>query len=303
MKKAIKTMMMMLVASAFVLTSCKDDESVEDVKLTINPSATSGTHFVGDTLKLVINGKGNSDNALKNLTITESPTGGSPKTLVNEKLSGTDKIYNFERVITQADVNGSPITFSIKLEGEKGTAATISYVATISVVTPINVVPAAGLRLGSQSNQTVIQHFAKIAGDFNVYDLDASEANFQNDIDMVYYYGTTNKHSITSPSNTVMQGLYSGIQHWGKARTTGFYRMPQGDAGLFDQVIADDDDRKLIPYAAGKTYTDALTDVAAGDVFLFKTQEGKLGLLKVLSVTGATNSSGILDFRALSQID
>jgi hypothetical protein len=50
MKKAIKTIMMLFVASTFVLTSCTDDTDVKDVELTMIPAATSGTYFVSDTL-------------------------------------------------------------------------------------------------------------------------------------------------------------------------------------------------------------------------------------------------------------
>ena len=69
MKKVIKTMMMLFVASTFALTSCTNEtEEVENVEITMSPAATSGTHFVGDTLKLTVSCKGNADNKLKTLT-------------------------------------------------------------------------------------------------------------------------------------------------------------------------------------------------------------------------------------------
>ena len=64
MKKAMKTIMMLFVASSFILASCGTDTDVADVELTVVQGST--TYFVGDTLKVTVNGKVSTGNFVKN---------------------------------------------------------------------------------------------------------------------------------------------------------------------------------------------------------------------------------------------
>lgn len=300
MKKVIKTMMMMLVASAFVLTSCKDSEDPENVVLTINPSKTSGIHFVYDTLNIVINGKGNSDNKLKTLTITKAPEGKPTVTVANEKLSGTDKIYNLKDTFELSEVG--KITYTIKLEGEEGTAQTITYVATVMATDPIEAYPT-NLSVRGQT-QTQDDHFIGVSGAPTLFGTDLTKEEWETEVDIAYYYGTTNKHTICSPKNNTMQtSIYSGLSSFfANSRGTQFYKLAATDAGLYATLENEDDDRKLITFAEGKTFTDAITNLVNGDVILTKNQDGALGLLKVYSLTGTAASEAEMQFRVIYQV-
>lgn len=298
MKKVIKTMMMMLVASAFVLTSCKDSTDPEDVVLTLNPAKSSGVHFVGDILTIVVNGKGNSDNKLKNLKITRAPEGKPTETITNEKLSGTDKIYNLKDTFDLSDT--VKITYTIVLEGEKNTQ-TATYVATVKAVNPIDVTPS-NLSLRGQTQSA--DHFMQLTAPFSLYSVDATDAQWKEEVDLAYFYGTTNKHSITSPSNTTMQGLFQSANFassFSQSRVTGFYRMPAADNAVYQTIITDDDDRALVTYADGKTFTDNAFNLVNGETVLFKTKEGALGMFRVFSLTGTAAAEAEMQFRVIVQ--
>lgn len=298
MKKVIKTMMMMLVASAFVLTSCKDEDA-EDVVLTLNPSASSGVHFVGDVLSITVNGKGNADNKLKTLTITKAPEGKPTTTVISEKLSGTDKIYTLKDTFELSEVG--KITYTIKLEGESGTAQTATYVATVVAVNPIDV-ETNNVSLFGQTQDA--EHFMALTNPFSRYTLDATEDEWKNEVDLAYFYGTTNKHSITSPSNTTMQGLFTSAPiaaYFSGSRVTGFYRMPSSDYTIYNKIVTEDDDRSLVSYAEGKVYTDAINNLVNGEILLFKTKDGHLGMIKIFSLTGIQASDAEMQFQLLAQ--
>lgn len=308
MKKVIKTMMMMLVASTLILASCKDDEStIEDVKLTINPSASTGTHAAGSILKIVVNGKGNSDNKLKTLTITKAPSGSATTTLANEKLSGTDKIYDLIDTLptVPAGQEKVDITYTIKLEGEKGATQTVTYVATVVNVNPISVMPADVIDFKAQLTPEGGTHFLNLTSDFTQFSTDLSKADWSANVDVAYFYGATNKHTLASPDNTTMQGLYTGLKNDGyftSSRKTGFYKIGVSEGGtLYNKVVSDNDDAALVAYANGKTYTDLVNNLAPNDVILFKTQSGLLGLIKIGNAVGSTESSGVLPIQALVQ--
>lgn len=301
MKKVIKTMMLMFVASTLVLTSCKDDETIEDVKLTLNPAATSGTHAVGSVLKIVINGQGNSDNKLKTLKITKAPKGSATTTVADEKLSGTDKIYNLIDTLKEE----GEITYSITLSGEKGTTQTATYVATIVNVNAIQILPADQLSLKGQTQEGA-QHFMQMDQSFSPFSTDLSKTEWSTKVDLAYFFGTENKHTLTSPDNATMQGLFSGLKDGGyftTSRKTGLYKISATEGGtLYNKIVSDNNDAALTAYAAGKVYTDFLPNLAPNDVILYKTQDGLLGLIKIGNASGVSASNADLPFQALVQI-
>lgn len=303
MKKAIKTMMMMLVASTLVLTSCKDDETtIEDVKLTLNPATTSGTHAVGTALKIVVNGKGNADNKLKTLTITKAPKGSPTTTIADEKLSGTDKIYD---LIDSLKAEGE-ITYTITLTGEKGATQTATYVATVVNVNPIDFIPADVISFKAQLTAAGGTHFMNLSSDFLQFSTDLSKADWSSKVDVAYFYGATNKHTLASPDNTTMQGLYTGLKNDGyftSSRKTSFYKISASEGGtLYNKIISDNNDAALTAFASGKTYSDLINNLAPNDVILYKTQDGLLGLIKIGNASGNSESTGVLPVQMLVQI-
>lgn len=295
-------MVMLFAASALVLASCGDDTEVKDVELTLIPAATSGTHFVDDILSITLNAKGNSDNKLKALTIVKSATGSAPLTVYkNDKLSGTDFIYAFKDTLEDSDTG--TITYSFTLTGEKGNAAVKTYVATVRQVGLIDATPTV-ISLKGQLNTTNPLHFMKLTPPFTPYSTSLTKDEF-GACDLAFYFGSTNKFTISSPSDNVMQSLYSGLaSYWSVARVTGFYKAGANDLN-FDAILAGEVDVPVVNYAQGKTYTNTVANLVTGDVILFRTSTGKLGLIRVEAINPQTNQSNTnasMDVRVLSQL-
>ena len=304
MKKVIKTIMMLFVASAFVLTSCSDEE-VKDVELTMIPAAVSGTHFVSDTLTIRLNATGNDDNKLKSIKITKA-IAGQPGVITmyeNTKLSGTAFIYELKDTFESGEVGVNTIT--ITLTGEKGTAQTKTYTATVRAIgliestqTPVSLF---GQAAGAETQQFVA------LGSFSTFTIGEATANsnteLKNSIDLAFYYGASNKFSLASLDDAVMHTVYTGLStFWTSAdnsRITGMYKAT-GQAN-YATMEASGSDKDLLLFAEGKTFSKAINNLAVNDLILFKTKEGKFGLLKVTETTGATNSTAVLSFDGLVQ--
>jgi hypothetical protein len=301
MKKVMRTMVMLL-ASAVVLTSCGNDD-VKDVELTLIPSATSGTHFVNYELKITLNAKGNSDNKLKSLTIIRARTGASPQTVyTNQNLSGTDFILDFKDSLSILDTVG--VTYTFTLNGAKGNASVKNYLATVKQIGLLDVLEIP-VTLKGQTNSTAPLHFMKLTSPFTPYSTSVTESELIT-CDLAFYFGSSNLFTISSPSDNVMQSLYSGLLPiWSKnvVRTTGFYKAGPNDLN-YNTIATEEIDVPIVNYAAGKTFTNTITKLVTGDIILFKTATGKLGLIRVKAVNPATNqaaSNASIDLEMVAQ--
>jgi hypothetical protein len=308
MKKVIKTIMMLFVASTFVLTSCTDDEDVKDVELTMIPATASGSHFVSDTLSIRLNATGNDDNKLKSIKITKAIAGTAGVITIyeNTKLSGTAFIYDLKDTFQNNEVGVN--TYTITLTGEKGNAQTKTYTATVRA---IGLIESTGspVSLFGQTTGAESQQFISLTS-FTTFTVSQAIATnneaLKNSIDLAYYYGTTNNHSISSLDDAVMHDRYTGPgigSFWSSAdnkRITGLYKVPAG-AIAYNVIEASGSDKDLLIYAEGKTYSKTITKLATGDLILFKTNEGKIGLLKVSSATGDLASNAVFSFDGLVQ--
>lgn len=298
MKKAMRTIMMLFVASSFALTSCTS-EDVADVTLTTIPASTGTTFFVGDTMSVTINAKGNADNKLKSLTITKAVTGKATITYYTKDLSVTDYIFELKDTLDIQDTGA--VTYNITLTGEKGTAQTKAITINVSKVGFINETNGTPVQMFSHNYDG--PRFCQLTT-FETWSIDTVDnyEKLKNKIDLVSYYGTSNKFTLSSPDDAVMQSLYSGLSgFWtsGKARVTGLVRV--NGLTTFGAITSVGDDRLLVQFAAGKTYGKTVTNVAVNDLILYKTAGNKLGLIKVTSVNTATSGAEEVQFEAISQ--
>jgi hypothetical protein len=306
MKKAIKTIMMLFVASTFVLTSCTDDTDVKDVELTMIPAATSGTYFVSDTLSITLNAKGNSDNSLKSIKISKAIAGQSGVITIfeNTKLSGTDFIYVLKDTLQPGEVGIN--TYTITLTGEKGAVQTKTFTATVRAVGFIESTETPASLYGQSAGAETQQFIA--LGSFVTYTIPEATASgneaLKNTIDLAFYWGDNNKHSLTSLDDAPMHTQYTGLaSFWTSAdnkRITGLHKVPK-DVIAYNVIEASGTDKDLLIYAEGKTFGKAINNIAANDLILFKTKEGKIGLLKIESASGSSRSTAILTFDGLVQ--
>lgn len=107
-------------------------------------------------------------------------------------------------------------------------------------------------------------------------------------VDFVFAYGTTNKYYIGAPSNSDMLLSHPNMVGWGTKNATTF-ETTSITVAEFDAMINDAD----FPATVG---TDTkVNELAAGNVFAFKTLTGKIGLVKVNDTMGSAAASRAID--------
>jgi hypothetical protein len=268
------------------------------------PATTSGTYFVSDTLSITLNAKGNSDNSLKSIKISKAITGQSGIITIfeNTKLSGTDFIYILKDTFESGEIGVN--TYTITLTGEKGTVQTKTFTATVRAIgliestqTPVSLY---GQAAGAETQQFIA------LGSFVTYTLGEATATsntaLKSTIDLAFYYGSTNKFSLSSLDDAVMHSVYTGLStFWTSADNSRITGLTKVTGVNYATIEASGSDKDLSLLADGKTFGKAINQIAIGDLILFKTKEGKLGLLKITETTGATNSTAVMSFDGLVQ--
>lgn len=296
MKKLVKSVLMLSIASLAILSSCKKDDSnadVTNVKVDITTTPASPVPE-GSRIVLTVTSTGNTDNKLKSISVTRSQ-GSDQKVVLSKSLTGTTSTDTIPDTL----VSGT-YTYTVAVTGEKGSPAT----KTITVVTvapagaldvTANGVPLFGQTNGGGTNQ----NFMKLTSQFNNYNTTEFNAN-KSSIDLAYYFGNTNKATITSPTDNTMQGLYSGLS-WTGVNTTALYKTTLTSA-QYDAIVTSNSDAQITALAATvTTWVSSVNLLTTGNVILFKTAGNKLGLIKVENLTGTTANDSQIDLSVAVQ--
>jgi hypothetical protein len=297
MKKLVKSVLMLSIASLAILSSCKKEttDEVTDVTVTITPSPSASLVDVGTVLTLTIEAKGNTDNKLKKITVTSTQSGSA---LLSKTLS-----VNSTTEIVRDTLKKSNETYSytVTVEGEKGSPATKTYtVKTKTVAAGVNVtnaIPLFGQTNGAGTNANFMQ-LTDPHGTFSTSTFVANKAK----VDVAFFYGSINKATLTSPSDATMQGLYSGL-NWTGANVTKLYKTSMTVAE-FEAVATAKSDAAITTLAASvatSAWVSSISQLSRYNVILYKTAGNKLGLIKVdnLSATGPNDAE--ISLQVISQ--
>lgn len=289
---------MLSMASLVVISSCKKDDDVENVKVTVTPSPSTSTLPVGSVLTLTIEATGNSDNKVTEILVTSSQ---SSSVLLSKSVSGTSVVEVVRDTIRNA---GATYTYTVTVKGEKGDPATTSYTVQAQAAVGSGFTDALPnpVELYSQGQDSSLTSFMQLVNPFEQYDrARATFAANKAHIDLCFYYGSNNKFSLASPSNTQMQSVYSYIT-WTGAKTTQIAKTTVTPA-QYDAIVATESDSAIIAIANGvSTWSDQATNLVANqDVLVYKTKEGKKGLIKVVSTVGTDFQSAMISIEAVAQ--
>lgn len=295
MKKLVKSVMMLSIASLAILSSCKKEDSnaeVTDVKVDVTSSPSSVLE--GGIVTLTVTCTGNADNNLNSISVTRSGGSLASKTVLSTSLSGTSATK------TIVDTLGSgTFTYTVAVTGKSGSPATKTIsITTISAPKPVdvtNAIPLFGQTNGSGTNA----HFMQLTDPHGTFSTTTFAAN-KAKIDLAFFYGSTNKATLTSPSDLTMQGLFGGL-NWTGVNTTSLYKTSMTTA-QFDAIAAANSDSAITAAAASvATWVSSINLLAKDNIILYKTAGNKLGLIKVdnLSATGANDAE--INLRIISQ--
>lgn len=298
MKKLVKSVLMLSIASLAILSSCKKDDDnadVTDVKVDISSSPASPV-VIGTPYKVTIVCTGNTDNKLKSISVTRTATGMSDKVMLSTSLTGTSST---QEVWDTPGVEGS-YTYTAAITGEKGSPATKNITVTVipapgGINKTANPVPL----FAQQNDPGVNENFMNLST-FATYDNSEFTANKAN-IDLVFYYGNSNKATLCSPSDNAMQTqIYSGL-NWTGTNTTQLYKTSLTVA-QYNAIANGTTDTELTTMAAGvSAWSSTMTQLAVDNIILFKTAAGKIGLIRVNTLTGNSSTDGSVDISVVVQ--
>jgi len=147
--------------------------------------------------------------------------------------------------------------------------------------------------LGSHQSATG-SSFASITG--TVYNMTDAKTH-ADEVDFLYYYGTNNAATIAAPDDadaaTVFDNPAVGLQTWSVLNSTRFATTNMTPTD-FDGILND----LAIVAAAQTADKTTVINLDVNDVIAFKTDAGKMGLIKVVSIDGlAADGTITLDIK------
>jgi hypothetical protein len=295
MKKLVRSVLMLSMASIAILSSCSKTDSndeVTDVKVDITSSPVNPV-LINTVVTLNITATGNVDNKLKNISVTR----GDGKAVLSKSLSGTSATETILDTIGNADT----YTYTVAVNGEKGTAATKTITVTTKQPAGQLDVTQTAIPLFAQLHPSEEKHFIKLLDPFTPIGTSAFAAN-KSSIDLVYYYGGS-QHTLTSPTDQPMQtSIYKAPNFdWTGANSTLLFKTTMTPAE-FDAYQQGDSDEALVQLGKSiNTWGTSVKSLAGGDVLIYKTSTGKYGLIKIDAATGTSTSDSQIDLKFVAQ--
>ena len=304
MKKTIKTLLFLFVASSLVLVSCKKDDTTAtttvpngpvitlkdsfatgdyDLKaqnsiLNVNVTAQSGTILVTNKIERQVNSAAATTLSSGNVMATQI-NGFSLSLPVSSLLTGVTL------------VPGTMVTFTYSVTDSK--AQTTKTSITYTAVQNNSIATSNLIELGAQTNTMVEYKFLGIADNFTAYTAGASGTAKANSakIDFVYYYGATGLNSFAAPANVDGAQVIWGneIGGWATKNATQFKTTSITKV----QFLNYKDNLKTnvlintVDFSAGAV--DKVTGIKQDDVIAFKTASGTQGLI-YFSAVAADNA-------------
>jgi hypothetical protein len=304
MKKLIKSMLFLSMASLVVLSSCGGDDEpdpipVTDVKveITSNPASPVRENSI---VTFTVTATGNTNNRLKTVSVTRSRAGSSDATLVSKALSGNSATEIFVDTVTRGIH-----TYTVAVTGEKGSPATKTItINTTAAPRQLDVANAVPLFAQQNGNNGTSAHFMRLSDPFTTYTIGEIAANKTN-ADIGFFWGQQNGTTLASLNNQFFQSVYSGIT-WTGANQTLLFKTSITKAE-FDAIAASNTDTVITKLDAQiTTYATIANELELDDVVLFKTapggaSQGRMGLIRVDLINGTNGTDKEVSIKIISQ--
>lgn len=299
--------MSLLMGGLLFVTSCgKDDEPAVDLTPSLIVTTTPSANSDG-VIELEVG-------AELTISVTASTPAGFNTVRISDGINTDEQTRN--DLGLDATATSASATFIITIDGDAGDTSaitvtvvdeagetaieglTIELFFTGTPITAENVVLLAAPTddAGVKSSDTF--YSTNLNTIYSMDDVLGTSDPVSADIDFGYYYGTTNKASLTSISN---YGFEYGQAAWGTQNTT-LFRTTTLDAAGFDAITTEEE--LVTEFEVGSGEADQGIDLAVGDVIAFKTDTdktngGKFGLIKIVGITGTNGSDGKIDIEVL----
>jgi hypothetical protein len=290
--KSLSRLLALLLLLGIAMTACNKDEDETPTVVTPNINFVGGAGYtsddasmtVGAQFKVGINATPNASSGSKLSKFTVTRTFNNvPFTVLDSTLSSLST-FSIDMIAYANNAVGSE-RWSFKITDKAGEYKELSFnITTTASAGNINTYTA--VLMGGQGNTTVGSYYATTD---NIVMLQAQAVVNQGAIDFVYFYGSQNLATLAAPDDPTVGGGSGNLtlcENWTTKNATRFVATSILPAD-FDAIT---DDAAIVAAAASANLSKAnLLDV--DDVIAFKTEAGKLGLIKVSQlVTGDTGT-------------
>ncbi len=285
MRKLTNYFFVALAAVSMVFTSCEDEEALEpEISFFSGDGLITGdaTIKVGETASFSWQAeKGDANLSEFTIRLNNEDVPGFPNSDIEKD--------QYEDTWDTTLYTAGEYTFTFIVEDKDGLTASESITVTVEDA-DLSLSSYTAILMGGQSNSTYGSFLDADAG--KVY-LSSAASGVQGDIDIVYYYGSTNNATLAAPSDETVNGTgsssFSLTASWTTQNETTFNTNPGITADDFDDMTTD------ASIADISTSVTKVTSLAADDVVVFTTAEGKKGALKVVEVSG--EGSGTIEIQ------
>ncbi len=276
MRKLTNYFLVALAAVSMVFTSCEEEDALDPtISFFSGDGLITGdaTIYVGETASF----KWQAEQGDANLTeftirLNNEDVPGFPNTDIDKD--------QYQDTWDTTLYTAGTYTFTFIVEDKDGLTASESITVTVEDA-DLSLNSFTAVLMGGQSNASTGSFLDADAGE--VY-LSSAASGVQEDIDIVYYYGSTNNATLAAPSDETVNGTgsssFSLTADWTTQNETTFNTNPGISADDFDAMTTD------ATIADISTSVTKVTSLAADDVVVFTTAAGKKGAFKVLEVTG-----------------
>jgi hypothetical protein len=279
MKKINLLISALIIAGFAFVTSCTKDSNPPTINFKGGATYTSSdvTIEAGTSLTFGITATSGSAK-LTNFKITTTSGAAPVDTTFSSDSFNEDYTFEFPEVGVNA------LTFTIT--DKDGQTAELSLTVTVNAAaSTIN--SYTEVLLGSYGSPTG-SSFASVDG--TVYSMADAKANSAK-VDWLYYYGTGHQATLAAPDDalaaTVFSNATTGLAQWATRNATRFTKITTA------VVWADVQSATDIAGIAGTPASTDANELAVNNIVAFKTASNKLGLIKIIAITGTAGTSTI----------
>ncbi len=293
MKKSIIKILLGFIFAALIVAGCKKDEVKPDPTGAFiqaeGYTSTDVTMASGDTILVGLNFKWNGSDALTTLHFYVNDVMLDRAEIIPSEY-GQDFIYGLK--LTKSQLETEKWDFQVTDAGGKTATLTLTLTkdATGGAIKSVE-----GITLGAQDNTTVNGFYAISNG--SIYSFADAETNSEI-IDLVCAFDDVVENSNPKDNETFLTSAGSNLSdiynfdNWQTTNTT-LFNSTTLSADQFNYVDSD----KLIVSSFNETENEKKAkNLRAGDVYAFKTEAGKYGLIKVTASTYTNAVEGQVTF-------
>jgi hypothetical protein len=281
--KAIKKLVLFLLVGTMAANyGCNKEETQDNPNLSVTASKTTASP--GDVVDIAITTS--SAGRVDRLLIQERTQGSSvPGTLLDSAVKQAN--FGYTHHYTVPNNATAPIDIVVTVTDDK--AQTTTKTVTITVTGNGNLSTCDNKTLGSYDNTTGSFFSAKTC---TVYTVGEAKNN-QSAVDFIYFYGTTNFATIAAPDDADANTISTfQLNTWTTKNATRFKTVSG-----FDYANATGSSITLA-WTTGGAEMSKINNLGVGQMFLFKTTDGRYGVAKVNSISGTSAGTINLDVKS-----